>query len=303
MNKLKKDQYSSKNILLKITYITVILGGLTMILAVESEQPMSSVYWAFFTALIVASIGTLVLTRIWFESVKKYPKAHWRRVAIVIFELLGLIVCLFIGGVAYLSNASGYLQEQTRQEQEIQQQEKNVQRSAITTDGLYLSVNKTRANYGAQALESNSLLNSSAQMQCDDMSTNNYFANINPVTGKNGWEYVKDAGTANYNYALTSSYSGVYYSADEVIDSWTTSEASKAAMIDAKYNQVGFAKCHVAQLGDQDVYVMHLLQKYVAPNVIYQQATPSYTPRYTPPSTYRCSEDYYGTGMTCRSSF
>jgi uncharacterized protein YkwD len=293
-----------KKTLLSVAWTSIALAGLAALLGYKSPQPASAIYWGFFAALIIAASGTLVMIALWFGSINKYPKAHWRRVVIVFFELLGLSFCLLIGAVVYAGSSSNYYQEQAKAQQEKELQEKNIKRSAISTAGLFLAINKMRIANATPALESNELLNKSAQMQCDDMSTSNYYANKNPNTGKNGWGYIKDAGTSNYDYALAGSYAGLHYSAEEVIDAWALNESSKASMLDPKYDQVGFAKCQIAQLGSQDAYVMHLVKKYTAPpTIIYQQPAPVYRPPvYEPPSTYRCSEDYVGTGITCRSS-
>jgi uncharacterized protein YkwD len=178
----------------------------------------------------------------------------------------------------------------------------------LTPASLYNNVNAQRQLAGVPALTLNANLNTSAQAKCDDMVAGNYYAHLNPTTNKQGYEYIienaKSYKDASENLDNTTAPSSV-----DVITDWLNSPAHKAAMLDPKYTDTGFAVCHLPRDASDIVTVVeHFANFYPAPQaVVNQQAAPQNkrTTCYSMPqyiSRLQGTEfvkDYTGSTTTC----
>lgn len=129
----------------------------------------------------------------------------------------------------------------------------------ITADGLFLSVNEARNTNGIPPLARNAKLDESARLKCEDMATSNYYAHDNPATGFHGYDYIDKVGV-EHNYASENLNSGVFVDSKAAVTNWMASEAHRAAILDPKYTQTGFATCSVPNMGAGTVMVEHFVE-------------------------------------------
>lgn len=119
---------------------------------------------------------------------------------------------------------------------------------ALTVDNLLKLVNREREKAGVAPLQLDERLNKTAQMKADDMARYNYFAHVNPNTGKHGYEYLNDeniqCSPASENLA---SLVGDMRNAEATVDGWVGSKAHREAILNGKHTLTGFG---VAKLND-----------------------------------------------------
>lgn len=109
-----------------------------------------------------------------------------------------------------------------------------------TVEELLELVNAERAKVGVRPLALDPLLNRSAQLKADDMLSGDYYAHINPTTGKNGPTYISDVGVSCYYQSENYTYNHVHRSAQNALDWWMNSPSHKAALLDPRYETTGF---------------------------------------------------------------
>lgn len=154
---------------------------------------------------------------------------------------------------------------------------------AITPESLLTGVNQVRAKNGANPLVIDERLTTSSATKCQDMVMGNYYAHDNPITGKHGYDYVRDQGI---NSAISENLNkGYFTSTQQVIDSWSSSESHFKAMIDPQYSMTGFATCIP---GSDNTNTLIIVQHFAStPIQTYSQGYNSY---YSAPSqTYNTS--------------
>ena len=128
--------------------------------------------------------------------------------------------------------------------------------SQPTVEELLRLVNEERAKNGVSPLVLDERLNKSAQMKADDMVKFDYFAHVNPNTGKHGYEYINEVGihctTDGENLSWTSDKSNL--SSLQAVNWWIGSKPHHDAMISAKNTVTGFGV-------DNYVIVEHFCQQ------------------------------------------
>ena len=210
-----------------------------MTLAVGQPNP-TEIWLALFWAYIGA-------TTLFFElkSAKKQRKSS-KGLLIV----LGVLVALLIGLVfvnAITGNIADNAQSNLQQDQTIE---------PVTTDGLYIAINKVRTTNNLPAFARNPLLDKSAKMKCNDMSKYNYYDHKHPKTGKRGYDYV-DKTVKYYDWVSENLNAGMFANSQEVIDSWMGSESHAASILDPRFTEIGFATCEIAKYPGETVIVQH----------------------------------------------
>lgn len=109
--------------------------------------------------------------------------------------------------------------------------------NAPTIDELLQLTNAERTKEGVAPLVIDSRLNTSAQAKSAEMHTSNYYDHTSPITGKSGGRMAYEAMpeckylSENLDAAKTS---------QEVITEWMGSQSHRQALLDSRYDYVGF---------------------------------------------------------------
>ncbi len=176
----------------------------------------------------------------------------------------------------------------------------------INKDDLFVLVNSERTKASLTALSSNPQLDISAKAKCDEMVSDNYYAHKNPVTGKSGTDFIKDQRIRGAIYYSENLNDGFVTRNSEFVDSWMNSPSHRAAILDPKYSQVGYAVCKSIQYGY--IAVQHMVQ--IDTQITQQNSSSAskydYTQNvYTTPKTTTCTSSDYSvlgrTTTTCKS--
>ena len=110
--------------------------------------------------------------------------------------------------------------------------------SSISASDLLTDTNTERATSSLPGLTLNPALSQAAFLKAQDMFANNYWAHTSP-SGTTPWKWLGDAG---YNYDVAGeNLAKNYPTADATIAAWMNSETHRANILNAKYQEVGFA--------------------------------------------------------------
>ena len=134
--------------------------------------------------------------------------------------------------------------------------EKFIAEHPVDADTLYISINKVRSGNQLPQFKRNALLDKSAKLKCKDMVVDNYYEHKDPVTGQEGYKYV-DKTYGQYEWVSENLNAGVFYSPEEVVDSWMGSPSHAASILDPRFTEIGFATCEIAKYPGETVIVQH----------------------------------------------
>jgi len=110
--------------------------------------------------------------------------------------------------------------------------------SNISASDLLSDTNTERAKSSLPTLTVSDELSRAAFLKAQDMFANNYWAHTSP-SGVTPWKWIGDAG---YNYDVAGeNLAKNYPTADATVDAWMNSETHRANIMNAKYQDVGFA--------------------------------------------------------------
>lgn len=112
----------------------------------------------------------------------------------------------------------------------------------LTPEKILESVNKERAFAGVAPLKMDLRLQESSRLKCADMSDNEYYDHVNPMTGKHGYEYIQK-NVSQQVYASENLNIGRFDTNDELVQSWMSSAPHKKAILDSKFNSTGISVC------------------------------------------------------------
>ena len=131
-----------------------------------------------------------------------------------------------------------------------------------TPEEVLIETNKLRAEVGVAPLGLDERLSQSAKLKAQDMVENEYFGHPNPKTGKQGYQYAREA-VGRDCIKVGENLSGETPSrinAKGWVEGWKSSEPHYKAMINPNYKSIGFA---AIQNGGWDQYygVMHFCAK------------------------------------------
>lgn len=180
--------------------------------------------------------------------------------------IAGVVLCAY--GAGYIGKNRNTLKEESAISENGQQVKYKEQ---ITPESLFLALNVVRRENGLSQLGEDPLLRESSKMKCDDMVKDNYYAHINPNTGKSGNSYVIDTG-ARASVVSENLNRGVFYSSSEVIENWMKSNSHKAAILNPKFTETGFAVCTMAAYPGEEVYVNHFMAPAIESEVPVRQS-------------------------------
>ena len=102
-------------------------------------------------------------------------------------------------------------------------------------------VNQERTKAGLQPLVRDADLDASATDKCNDMVAGKYWGHVN-AAGVHGYEYIKQR---QANKWVSENLAHGYYNSLSVDRGWMNSAPHKAAILDPRYDEVGYAICQV----------------------------------------------------------
>jgi uncharacterized protein YkwD len=177
-------------------------------------------------------------------------------------------------------------------------------REDITAASLYNLVNQERQKAGVTALSFNDKLNESAELKCEDMVAHQYYEHENPKTGERGGKFVFKV-LPNATLASENLDQGTMPNSQQVITDWLNSPSHKAAMLDPKWTDTGFATCQPpGQPEGSRTIVQHLAivkEQQVQPSQAQPQQSTRQSCVSTPQYMYIGLDKHYtGTTTTCR---
>ncbi len=110
-----------------------------------------------------------------------------------------------------------------------------------TISELLALTNAERTKKGLKPYANEALLNKSAQLKAEDMTKYDYFAHMNPTTGKHGYTYVIDVGdSCIYQSENIAWHSASFNNSTEVLKTWMSSKPHREAILDPRYETIGF---------------------------------------------------------------
>lgn len=147
---------------------------------------------------------------------------------------------------------------------------------SISVNELNNFSNQERSAVGLAPLSLNSQLNSAAYAKAQDMFADNYWAHIAP-DGTEPWSFIINSGydytTAGENLAKNFSYS------QGVVAGWMASEGHKANVLNANYQDVGYAVVNGILLGEETTLVVAMYGQQYQPTVAVAGETTTITPQ------------------------
>jgi uncharacterized protein YkwD len=122
-------------------------------------------------------------------------------------------------------------------------------RGGAITDMVEL-INAEREKEGVAPLTYSFQLSESAQLKCDDMIKNNYFAHYSP-SGTSPWSFMAQAG---YRYTFAGENISQAHGDFMSMDAFMLSPSHKANILSTKFTHVGIGRCYTY---DYDIVVQH----------------------------------------------
>jgi len=99
--------------------------------------------------------------------------------------------------------------------------------------------NDKRGDTNAPVLTESKVLDQAAKLKLDDMFTNNYWEHVAPVSGKQAWDFMKQAG---YKYEVAGeNLAKGYHDSTSTVDAWMNSQSHKDNLLGIKYTEIGVA--------------------------------------------------------------
>jgi len=151
------------------------------------------------------------------HSSKYYRKPYWPYLPVVTVLLVGLVLNFTLNHQHH--SVLGYA-------------------TNISPTALLQQTNGIRVGYHESALELNSDLTKAAQAKANDMVKRDYWSHVTP-DGKQPWTFIVAAG---YQYeAAGENLAFGFGSSDQIMTAWMDSPEHRANILDADYQDVGFA--------------------------------------------------------------
>ena len=169
--------------------------------------------------------------------------------------IVTLIILTLLGGGYYYFNNVNVQGETTQSSEHTNQQLKP--EHIYTPEELLVEVNAERAKVGVAPLQLDERLNQSAQKKADDMRIHNYYEHISPIDGKHGYSYINEymGGVCQYS---SENLNKSLITDDPVPTSsngWMSSQAHRDAILDPKYDYIGFGSSRAKDI--TQLYVAH----------------------------------------------
>jgi len=158
---------------------------------------------------------------------KHYVKAYWPYLPIFAVLALGIFFNSFLARANH--SVLGYA-------------------TSISPEVLLQETNGERTTRHEAALTLNAQLSAAAQAKANDMATRNYWSHETP-DGKQPWSFIE---TAGYQYeAAGENLAYGFGTSEQVITAWMNSPKHRENILNAVYQDVGFATANVADFQGQ----------------------------------------------------
>lgn len=138
--------------------------------------------------------------------------------------------------LALLSGISAYFLTRTNP---IQAVEPTITVEPITASELHRLVNLEREKVGIAPLTLDERLNQSALGKATDMHNDGYFDHVDPVTGKHGYEYIREIAQCYGGENLAGL--ATQFTSAQTVQSWYDSPSHRAGILNIKSTKVGYA--------------------------------------------------------------
>ena len=133
--------------------------------------------------------------------------------------------------------------------------------------------NKSRVQFGENALNTNSTLMSAAQAKAEHMVKNRYFAHYGP-DGSAPWDYFSNAGykyiEAGENLAITNE------TAEAVVNGWLNSPTHRENLLNKNFSDMGIGMAYYGEYqGNKNTYVVVAFYGKMSPSLVVTGAEPT----------------------------
>lgn len=140
--------------------------------------------------------------------------------------------------------------------------------SSITASSVLESINRKRAEVGAQPLALNTKLTEAAVTKATDMFGNQYWSHTSP-NGTTPWVFIKNAG---YSYSIAGeNLARDFGDTQSMVDAWYASPTHKANLLQKRYTETGIA---VVNGNMEGVDTTLVVQMFGAPAVVKPRIIP-----------------------------
>lgn len=151
-----------------------------------------------------------------------YVKAYWPYLPVFAVLGLGIIASSVLGHVHH--SVLGYA-------------------TSVSPQVLLAETNGERSNKKEPALQLNAQLTAAAQAKANDMAKRNYWSHVTP-DGQQPWSFI---GNAGYQFeAAGENLAYGFGTSDQIMAAWMQSPEHRANILNADYQDVGFATANVA---------------------------------------------------------
>lgn len=170
-----------------------------------------------------------------------------------IIVLIVVVILALSGGVLALRHTN------TSKPTENTSQTAQNAHTPLTADDIFSLVNQQRVNSGLQPYIAAAELAKSSLDKCLDMVKGNYYAHINPTTGMQGYEYIKQ----ELPSAKDLSENIEKIASDDpqlIVDRWMASPEHKAAILSTDFTVSGLSICR----DPNDIYQQNFIVEHFA---------------------------------------
>ncbi len=152
----------------------------------------------------------------------------------------------------------------------------------ININDLFSISNQERSNNGLAALSLNSQLNSAALTKANDMFADNYWAHVAP-DGTHPWSFIVASG---YDYTSAGeNLAKDFNTSAGVVNGWMNSPSHRANVLNANYQDVGYAVVNGTLLGSETTLVVAMYGDPIEQTVASTTPAPVQQPPVSQPST------------------
>ncbi len=156
------------------------------------------------------------------QQTKHYAKAYWPYLPVFAVLSVGMFMNSFVARMHH--SVLGYATD-------------------VQSKVLLAETNGQRLSHHEPALQINQQLAAAAQAKANDMAARNYWSHVTP-DGKQPWFFMSQAG---YQYqAAGENLAYGFGTSDQVITAWMRSTEHRANILNANYQDVGFATANIA---------------------------------------------------------
>lgn len=156
-------------------------------------------------------------------------------------------------------------------------------RAAVLPAVLVDQANERRADFNANPLSVNELLQQAAQRKANDMAQRGYFSHISP-DGKTPWDWMREQ-----NYAFVQAGENLaigFFESSEVTEAWMNSPTHRQNLLNNGFTEIGIATAQGVYQGVETTFVVQMFGRPASvstapksqPQPLAEQSTPEEIP-------------------------